>query len=211
MIFQATGCVCKLTLGNGFSALNGIYYIALEMTFKDAVASKVDFLQNLYTPAGKTNVDYEADYNSYLDDIVLVCNPITDKDTAIYIPSSLLSGPPDPTVKAFYRRMAVIDLGIVDDPNTLLPLITQVGQMATAVTGITNSVAMVSDRNNTVYKTADEYAAYLADMAAQKSTLTNPYIVNQQLASENLDLRARLQAAEEQLIQYLATKDTPTQ
>lgn len=209
MIFQAVGCICKLTLGKGFSELNGMYYVSLEMTFKDAIASSVDFMANLYTPAGKSASDYSADYNNYLDDVVLVCNPIDDRSVSYYIPQSLLIAPPDPTVKTYYRRMALIDLGIVDDPNTLLPLFQQLGQIATATTGILDCVTSLADTKSPVYKTQADYQAYLDQQAANKSTITNPVVRNIQLESENAQLRSRLAIAEKALIEYLVEKETP--
>lgn len=209
MIYDAVGCVCSLTLGNGFSKLNGNYYVALEMPFKDAVSSKIDFMKFLYTPAGKSSADYEADYNSYLSDTVLVCNSITDNSVVYYIPTSLLLAPPDPSVKAYYRRFAIIDLGIADDANALLPAITQIGQIATAATGITNCVSMGSNKTNLTYMTDDAYQSYLATLSQYKTTLENPITTIQKLERENADLRARLAANEEQLIQFLTVKDTP--
>lgn len=210
MIFQSVGCVCSLSFGQGFTDLNGVYYISLEMTFKDAVASSVDFLANLYTPAGKTSDDFNADYAKYLDDMVLVCNPIANRNLSYYVPQSLLTAPPDPTVKAFNRRFAIIDLGIMEDPNTMLPMVTQIGQIATATTGIVDCVTMGATTDNPIYKTASEYEAYKADQAKNKATISNPVIDLQAALQREADLRARLAVAEASLIQYLVKKDTPT-
>lgn len=208
MIYSAVGCTCELTLGKGFAGLNGKYYISLEMTFKDAIASGVDFVTNLYTPGGKTVTDYNADYPNYLNDMVLVCVPIADKTKSYYIPTSLLLAPPDPTVKTYYRRLAVVDLGIMEDPNVLQPLVQQIGSLATAQTGILDCVILSAVTASPVYMTDTEYQAHLAAMASNKGTVTNSVMEALSLKAQLDDATAKLALAQQTLAQFLISKES---
>ena len=207
MIYSAVGCTCALTLGKGFNTLNGKYYVSLEMSFKDAVASGVDFVSTLYTPAGKTSSDYNTDYASYADDMVLVCSPVADRTKSYYIPTSLLLAPPDPTVKTYYNRLAVIDLGILEDPNTLQPLIAQLGAVATAQTGILNCIMMSAVTASPVYMTDTEYQAHKASLAANLSTVTNSVMEVLSLKKQLADATAQLAVAQQTLAQFLINKE----
>ena len=210
MIYTAVGCTCELTLGNGFNALNGKYYVSLEMTFKDAVASGVDFVSALYTPAGKTSADYNTDYASYADDMVLVCSPVSDRTKSYYIPTSVLLAPPDPTVKTYYRRLAVIDLGIQEDPNTLQPLIAQLGAVATAQTGILNCIMLNAVTASPVYMTDTEYQAYQVSLAANLGTVTNSVKEVISLKKQLADATAQLAVTQQTLAQFLINKEATT-
>jgi len=64
------GVTCLFEFISKFETLDGVYIVRATTTFADAVASGVDFFENLYSPAGLTRVDYAADYASYKQDKV---------------------------------------------------------------------------------------------------------------------------------------------
>lgn len=171
MILQP-GTTYALTFTTAFASLNGIYTATVISTFDDLVASGVDFMAGLYTPAGLTQDDFVADYPSLKGSQVYLCQVTTNPDVVYYIPETIISGTPDPTVKKYLRIILMADLGIHESVDPVVPLKTLVQDQVTALIGTTDSVKLGANDLKPVYMTDAQYRTYCDTLKQATSDLT---------------------------------------
>ena len=196
MIMQAgtTYAVSLIAKFNG--TLDGVYNVVMITTFEDAIASGISFVDKLYTPAGLTESDYNADYNTYAGTTVYVCKSVTDATVVLYVPESAVSGYPDPTVVAYNRVLLIVDAGYMKDPSVVTPLVSMFADQTVGYLGITNAVSISVDSSRRKYMTRAEYTAYRAGLDRNKTSVTSLTQTITTLTAENQDLRDRLAAYE---------------
>lgn len=165
-MIPAVGTTCLFEFTSRFEDLNGVYRTRAETTFLDAISSGVDFVTNLYAPVGLAQVDFNVDYNSYKQDVVVVLESTTDSSVVYYVPESIFLKIPDPTVREYFPLVLVVDLGVQKNPQTILPLMDNVRDLIQASLGTTDPLRIVTNPNNKVYLTDAQYAVLEAARAA---------------------------------------------
>lgn len=198
------GSTCRYEFKTKFSTLNGVYKTASATTFLAALASGTDFVENLYTPVGLTQADFDADYDNYTKDTVLVLQSVSDSSVVFYIPESILGKIPDPTIRPYLPLVMVVNLGVFKDTQQILPLINEVKDLIEVGIGSTETPYIVSNSTNTVYLTDSEYAAVEAARAANKAELI-PLSVQLRMEQEKVTRLAAQVAQYEQLILAMQT------
>jgi len=166
--------VCAYTFITKFSSLNGIYTLTEIVMFGDALLAGLDFIVNLYQPAGLTNVDYTRDAPSYQNGAVLVLHPADAGGIIVYAPISILSSMPDPMV-ACYNKLAIgVALGPFADQSQLTWLINELTSIVGSVLGITAPTIKLYSLG-TVHMRVSDYELQLAQRAAAMSQYQTLY------------------------------------
>jgi len=200
MIMQA-GTTYAITLIAKFNGtLDDNYTVVMTTTFEDAIASGVSFVDKLYKPAGLTSSDYNADYNNLTHNTVYVCQSVSDSTVLLYVPEYVISGIPDPTVRAYNRIILLVDLGVQQNDSKITPLISLFSDQVAAYIGMTNAVTPVTNSANKVYMTDAQYTSYRSALDANTTSLPSLTAQIRTLTAENNDLRDRLAAYEQAVI-----------
>lgn len=195
-MIPAVGSTCQFVFIAKFETLNGVYRVRAETTFADSASSGVDFLNNLYYPAGLTQVDFVADYASYKLDRVVILESVVDNTVVYYVPESAFLKVPDPTIREYFPLVLAVDLGVQKNTQSVLPLIDFVKDKITAVLGTTNPVKLVTDPGNKVYLTDDEYAILETARATNRDLLVPLSVQLQREVDKNIILAAKCAAYE---------------
>ena len=156
MFLPHIGSTCLFTLTPKFSSLNGVYTVTALAAFND-LAPNVNFVQNLYTPVGLTKQDYINDFSSYQNENVAVVNPVSDPSTTYYFPEAIIATVPDPTVKKYPNYYFAILIGPYQNETVLENLASEIGEMVTNTTGVTNPVRYLYDPAKSTWLTASQY------------------------------------------------------
>ena len=199
------GATCAFTFTTPFSTLNGIYRIRAETTFTDAIASGVDFIASLYTPAGLAQANFNSDYPSYLQDRVAVLQSVSDTTIVRYTPESIFLTIPDPTVKEYLPLILVVNLGVQANTQIVLPLMDQITDLIQANLGTSDSLRLLTNPQNKVYLTDNEYTILEQARAANITKLMPLSVQLKQLQDQNLALAAKIAAYEALLAQAATT------
>lgn len=202
-MIPSAGTTCKFAFKTNFSALDGVYTIISQTTFQNAVAAGIDFLANLYTPAGLSPENYNADYSGFLQDRVAVIQAVSDNSIVYYIPESILRLVPDPTIKEYYDMIIVVKAGAYENTQVILPTIDAITDTVRASLGVTDPAYVVTNTANKVYLTDSEYSALEAARQANIETLVPLSVQLQQARDDNTLLAAKI-AAYEALIAQLS-------
>ena len=198
------GATCKFTFTSNFATLNGVYRIRAETTFQDALISGIDFVQNLYVPAGLQQSDFTVDYSNYLPDRVAVLESVLDSSVVYYTPESIFLTYPDPTIKEYLPLILVVNLGVQKNTQVIYPLLDQIKDLIQSSLGTTDPLRVVTNPQNKVYLTDDEYNTLVIARQANIQTLI-PLSVQLKKANDDKILLAAKCAAYEELIAQLST------
>jgi hypothetical protein len=151
------GSTALFTFKAKFDTLNGVYRIRAETTFRDAVAAGVDFVANLYNPAGLNTNDFNADFPSYTSDKVVMLESVKDSSVVYQVPESAFLNVPDPTIQEYFPLIAVINLGVHQNTQAIFPLLDQIKDIVQASLGVTDPLNIVTNPDNKVYLTDADY------------------------------------------------------
>ena len=143
---------CSYTFTTGFTSLNGIYTVDELLSFKEAITTGIDFVINLYTPAGLPSSQYTTDASSYQTDIVLYLVPVI----------------------GCYNNLAIgVSLGLFADQTTLAWIISELNSIIGGVVGVSSPVKLYS--LGTTYMSVADYAALETTRNAAKTAYTTLY------------------------------------
>jgi hypothetical protein len=203
-----SGTTCKFVFAPRFSVLNGVYRVRSTTTFVDAMSSGIDFVANLYTPAGMTANDFNQDYPSYQYDQVVSLESVLDATVILYVPETVFPTVPDPTVKEYFSLLGVVNLGVQSNPQLILPLMDQITDAIQSTLGTTETLRIATNPQNKVYLTDTEYAAL--DVARQSHIKElMPFSVQLKNAQDIITYQAAKIAAYEALIVQLSQPPAP--
>jgi len=163
---------CSYTFTTGFTSLNGIYTVDELLSFKEAITTGIDFVINLYTPAGLPSSQYTTDASSYQTDIVLYLVP-ANGGTPIYAPASILATVPDPMIGCYNNLAIGVSLGLFADQTTLAWIISELNSIIGGVVGVSSPVKLYS--LGTTYMSVADYAALETTRNAAKTAYTTLY------------------------------------
>lgn len=194
------GTTCLFKLTTKFASLDGIYTVNALAAFDDLIQSKVDFVTNLYTPAGLSKTDYATDYSTYSGSVVAVVSPVSDSTITYYFPEAVIRLMPDPTVKKYQNVYMAILIGAFKDTNTYTWIKTQIDDIVSSVTGTTNQTRFLANPDNDIWLTDSEYEALEATRAANIKAVVPLYEQLQTALTANAALQARIKALETALI-----------
>jgi hypothetical protein len=126
----------------GFDSLNGIYTITHGLSWDSLLLEEIDLFATLYEPAGKLQGDLDTDIADLsLESFYRLVN--VEDESIVYMPRSYINGIPVPDVFKYQRLMLSVDLGLYDDPDTLVTLRTSVAQVLEGQLGTTTDVNVV--------------------------------------------------------------------
>lgn len=203
-MIPSVGASCLFTFITKFSTLNGVYRVRAEITFSDAVASGVDFVSNLYTPAGLSAADFNTDYPTYLSDRVTVLESVTDNTIVHYTPESIFATIPDSTIREYYPLILVVNLGVQKNTQAILPVLDSVEDIIKASLGTTDALRVVTNPENKIYLTDSQYQTLVDARAENVSTLVPLSVQLAQEQAMNTFLAAKV-AAYENMIRAQST------
>ena len=144
MIYNEIGTTSLYTFTKPFEELNGIYTLTKTLTFDQAIAESIDFVNGLYVPAGRGEAEFQDEWRSFRDDQIFQLKSVNENGNLFPVPKSILDRLPDANVREFDNLYIAITLGFFDDPEQLSWLIRQLQDMATSVTGETDTVHIYS-------------------------------------------------------------------
>lgn len=193
------GVTCLFEFISKFETLDGVYIVRATTTFADAVASGIDFFENLYNPAGLNRTEYAADYANYKKDRVCTVESVTDSTVVYYLPESIFAKVPDPTIREYYPLVMAVDLGVQKNTQTILPLIDLVSDLIKDSIGVENPVRIVSDPNKKIYLTDAQYEIMNVAREANKQIIIPLRVRLKQEEDKNTILAAKVTAYEELL------------
>ena len=170
----------------GFKTLDGIYKYTNLTTFRKAIDDKISFVNDLYIPAGKTQDDYEVDYNKYINDNIITLEKIDNDKNIIHVPVSLLDKIPNQHILPCHDLHLSIELGKFRDPDKLTYMIEQLTDIAASVTGSEKSVNIFS--SSVKWMTVSEYKILEEErtLRISKLTLFSEIINSQSIEIKNL-------------------------
>ena len=198
------GTTCSFTFKPRFASLNGVYTIASTTTYLIAVASGINFVSGLYTPAGLSQTDYNADASSYTSDRIAVLELVSDTSVVYYVPESVFATVPDPTIQEYYPLILTVNLGVQLNVQAVLPLVTSIGDLVTATLGTTDPLRVVTNPAKKVYLTNAEYETLVTAREANIAALS-PVSVQLKAAQDLIILQAAKIASYEALLAAQAT------
>lgn len=204
-MIPSPGSICRFNFTARFSSLDGIYKTIAVVTFSDSVASGRDFVSGLYTPAGLSQTDFNADYPSYLGDKVLILESVLDSSVVYSVPESVFLTVPDPTIREYFPLVMVVNLGVQKDSQKVVPLIDNVKDLIQSTLGTTDPVRLITSEQNKIYLTDEEYAALEEEREANVENLSPLRVQFKQLQDQNQILAAKIAAYEALLIQLGGT------
>lgn len=140
-----------------FDALDGVYRVRAETTFEDSISSGVDFVRNLYIPAGLTDTDFKNDYINYKVDKVSVLESVVDSSIIYYTPESIFRTIPDPTIQEYYNLNLIVKLGAFKNVQDVLPLIQTLQDTIGSEIGVTDKIIVTTNSNKKIYLTQLQY------------------------------------------------------
>lgn len=190
------GATCAFTFTSRFATLNGIYRIRAETTFEDALASGVDFVANLYIPAGLASSDFNVDYSSYTKDRIAVLESVADSTVVYYVPESVFLTVPDSTVKEYLSLNVVAQLGVFANVQVIYPLLDQMKDLIQSSLGVTNPLRIIANPQNKVYLTDAEYATLEATREALTQAIMPLSVQLKAEVDKNTYLAAKVAAYE---------------
>ncbi len=195
------GATALFTFATPFALLNGVYSIVKTMTFETALASGVDFVAALYTPAGRTASEYASEYQAYAGQIVLQLQTVTAATVATYyVPLGVLSQVPDPTIQRYDDIYLSIHIGAFADETVYTWIAGQVNDLLASVTGNPDTAQFYSNPSDAIYLTQGQYAALVAQRTANIKTIS-PLIVQNQKLQQTIDsLQTLIRAYQANLI-----------
>jgi hypothetical protein len=170
----------------------------------DAISSGVDFVDTLYTPAGLSQTDFDTDYANYVSDRVLVLESVSNSDVVLHIPESALLNVPDPTIREYYPLIMVVNLGAHRNTQDILPLIDNIKDLIRTNLGVEDPVSVMTNPENKIYLTEDQYQALVTAREANISRLAPLGVQLKQAQDMNIVLATKV-AYYEALIAQLAS------
>jgi hypothetical protein len=190
------GAVCRFDFTAKFATLNGVYRIRAETTFQDALVSGIDFVANLYVPAGLNQTDFNTDYSGYLKDRIVVLESVIDTTTVYYVPESAFGKVPDPTIKEYFPLVAVVDLGIQKNTQMILPLLDTITDLIQASLGTQEPVRIITNPESKIYLTDDEYQQVVMTRLSRSTDLIPLSVQLKTALDANVFLAAKCAAYE---------------
>lgn len=190
------GATCAFTFTSRFAVLNGVYRVRTETTFRDALASGIDFVTSFYIPAGLQQSDFEDDQLSYRQDRVVILESVINTNTVYYAPESTFATVPDATIKEYYNLILVSKLGVHQNTQVILPLLDQIKDLVESSLGIADPCYVTTNAQNKVYLTDAQYATLEATRQAQITQLIPWSVRYKQLQDQNTYLAAKVAAYE---------------
>lgn len=192
MIIPTVGSTCLYTFLAKFSSLDGVYKTKAETTFMDAIASGVDFVTNLYTPAGLAQSDFDSDYAGYTSDRVLVLESVSNNDLILHVPESALLNVPDSTIREYFPLLMVVNLGAHKNSQDILPLINNVKDLIQSNLGIEDPVSVMTNTQNKIYLTEDQYQTLETAREANINRLAPLSVQLRQALADNTILATKI-------------------
>jgi hypothetical protein len=195
------GSVAAFVFATPFVTLNGVYQIVKTMTFETALASGVDFVASLYTPAGRNKTDYASEYTNYAGQTVLQLQGVGDSTgTIYYAPLGVLAQVPDPTIKRYVDAYMNIHIGAFADETVYTWLKSQIDDLVAAVTGNTDTAQFYTNPADDLYLTDAQYASLAAARAANIRTVMPVTVQNQALQTTIDALQTKIRAYQTMLV-----------
>lgn len=200
-ITPTVGKVYSIKFESPFSVFDGIYHVGQILTFQEIQQTGIDISSSFYIPAGKTESDLTTDLQILrYDKFLKLLNPTTlETSTALYAPTHYISEELDPRVKEYKYLAMTLKLGIFPDKDQLSYLVDALQQQVVSTLGITNDPILFTLKS--AWMTEASYDSIDADRKQQATSAVTYYSENLKLQQDLVNLRAKLAAYEELIIQ----------
>lgn len=216
MMIPEVGSTCQYKFAPAFAALDGIYTLMSRTTYEVAISEGVDFLKGLYNLVGKSASDLSADDPSYRGSVVLKLKDVqmhVDEDEGeipriIYVPVPILDAVPDPMVRRYSRYAVAINLGLIDDQESIDWIEAHLKDIATSVTGTPSEVQIYEIGHQWMSEAA--YAAIEQERESRISQLTTHFANVQRQLLLIQELKTKLNYYETHL-KSIAAAQAPTE
>jgi hypothetical protein len=127
----------KFEFTKEFSVLDGIYFTERALSYQDLINEGIDLFEGLYAIVGKSKPTYESHLTRYIDSIFYKLINV-DTNKFVWIPDNIIIGYPNPNVNEYSKVLLTTNLGIFDDPDTLLAVKNIVAQTIKSLIGSDN-------------------------------------------------------------------------
>ena len=143
MTYNEIGVSSLYTFTTPFQDLDGIYTLKKILTSDQAIAEGVDFVKNLYVPAGLDKDDFNNEFQTFRGQQVLYLSSVTS-DRQVPVPENILAKIPNPNIVEVDDLYIAINLGLFDNPTQLSWIVRQLQDITQSVTGESDSVDIYS-------------------------------------------------------------------
>ncbi len=176
------GTTYSFTFVTDFQSLDGIYRVRAETTFSDCISSGVDFVSNLYVPAGRTSDDFKNEFVNYKNDKVAVLELVANSSVIYYVPESIFLNIPDPTVREYYNLNLLVKLGAFERVESILPFVESVQDLLSSELGVTDTIKVITNSKRKIYLTQAEYQNLVneRDQNINRATSLRVQLVNKE-------------------------------
>lgn len=204
MIIPEINTVCKYKFIAKFGTFDGIYRLTKKSTYNDSIRDEIDFVANLYTPIGLNKDDFENDYPTYKNGIILYLTQMNvasgEEASVLYVPESIIDQVPDPMVQKYYEYALAVKLGYIDSLEDMEWIKQQLEEFARAMTGAQGDVAIYSINGDGTYMLEAEYQQIEDDRKDQITAIVSNYTNLQKQIKLNQELIAKVKYYEDLII-----------
>lgn len=163
----------KFDTNNGFDAFNGIYLVERALVYTDIINEDIDIYELLYSKVGLQRADFETDISNHLNGIFYKLVSVTDQ-SVIWIPEGLIKSYPNPDVQEYNLVALTTELGVFDDPATLVAIKQAVHDVVKARVGAAAEPNTAVVVYSTTWMTKEQYAAAVLAREEARGSFTVP-------------------------------------
>ena len=206
----------KFSFIEPFDKLNNVYRLTKILTYEEMLLEGVT-LSDLYSAVDKTDNDLETDYieKSYATERIYKLVHPSDSEIVYYVPRCLISTIPDHNVKEYAKLVVSFNIGIYPGEEDLSYIKEEFGQQLKDYLGYSKEPDIFSI--STQWLTDDDYKSIVEKRKQYRARDDNGnfkimsyYSAYKHQEKELLNLRAKLAAYENLLMNYTLTPKTTT-
>jgi len=196
-MYIQTGKTYSLKFIDGFEALDGIYSVLGILSQAEMVLEDVS-VEDTYTSLGKTPDEWVVDKPGYLPYQFIKIRSVLNEDVIHYISEKMLEFVPDLSIKKYLNLSLVTNLGTFLSEDDLAGIELKLKDILSKDHGIANEPVVVAYGES--WLTDAEYLSIRNVRNSLKTTIVNPYGLQQKMAAENSTLRSRVADLENTLL-----------
>ena len=201
LTYPDLGETASYTFKAPIATLSGIYTLTKTLSFQATVDEGISLYDTLYAPLDVSEEIWDTDWPTFRTDTILKlddANHLLDEDRdeiqSYYIPTTLISGIPDPNVLKVWDLFLTISLGEFEHPSEVAHAQEQLNDIAASVSGTTDTARLFSAEET--WMTRSDYDAIATTRAARIDSLELQSVVIRRQAEENRKLKAKYAALE---------------
>lgn len=187
------GWTYKFTFLKDFIIFNGVYTVIKIYTYAELIAEGINLYETLYSPAGKTETEFESDVVSYKQQRIYKLKNPDNPTEVLYVPEGILSEAPNFSVKKYAKLVVALNVGVYPNKEELDYVKDLLHEQLNTILGFANSPDVIAIQHQ--WYTDDEYKQLVEDREQAKQVV-NYFSENLKLQKTNAELRATIAAYE---------------